>query len=197
MDARTLFLMLYRPAHDGGGGPAARVLNDPSPEQMRIKLPGHNSIAWILWHIARGEDWGVNAMLRGEEQLLTRDNWNARLGISRLDFGAGMTEPEVTDLTAKVDLDALRAYFDAVTAETLRFVDTFDFDRLLDQMDVRSRLPLAPDAIAAGGKVVRRQFEGQTTCRGFLTTMALNDVRLHMGEADHVLRQITPGKEFP
>ena len=89
------------------------MLNLPSPEQMRVKLPGHNSIAWIIWHIARGEDWGVNVMLRGEEQALTRDDWNRRLGIKRLDIGTGMKEDEVAELTAKIDLGALREYFDA------------------------------------------------------------------------------------
>jgi hypothetical protein len=54
--------MLHEHAHSTGGKPR-RVLAEPTPEQRRAVLPGHNSIAWIVWHIARGEDWGVNTML--------------------------------------------------------------------------------------------------------------------------------------
>src|SRR5579864_6201375 len=123
MDARSYFLSLHRHTHGEGSRTARRVFYEATPVQQRMKLPGHNSIAWNMWHIARGEDWGVNAMLRGQEQVLTRDNWNPRLGISRLDFGAGMTEDEVADLGQNIDLDALSRYFAAVTAETRRFVE--------------------------------------------------------------------------
>ncbi len=157
-----------------------------------MKSPGHNSIAWIIWHIARGEDWGVNAMLRGEEQVLTRDKWNRRLGIRRLDIGTGMTEDGVAELTANVDLGALRGYFDAVTAETRGFVGAFDFDRLDDPLDVKSRLALAPDALGPGSDFVRRLVEGQTTNRWFLNVMALSDVCLHVSEAAHVFQMIAP-----
>jgi hypothetical protein len=57
MDARTYFPMLHEHAHSSGGK-ARRILTEPTPEQWRAVLPGHNSIAWIVWHIARGEEWG-------------------------------------------------------------------------------------------------------------------------------------------
>jgi hypothetical protein len=199
MDARTLFRLLYDPTHaaSAAAGPATAVLQGLTPEQMRIKLPQHNSIAWILWHIARGEDWGVNTMLRGVEQVLDREQWNPKLGLKRRDFGAGMTESEVIDLSQQIDLDALHGYFAAVTAETVRFLETFDFDELLEPLDVKARLALAPDALGPGSELAREIVERQTTKRWFLTTMALNDVRLHMAEAQHVLRLLQPERAFP
>jgi hypothetical protein len=199
MDARTLFLLLYRPAHgtDAPASPATAVLQGASPEQMRIKLPLHNSIAWILWHIARGEDWGVNTMLRGEEQVLDRDGWNLKLGLTRRDIGAGMSDAEVVELSQGVDLEALRSYFEAVTAETLSFLESFDFDELLKPLDVPSRLALAPDALGPRTQLVRAIVEHQTTSRWFLTTMALNDVRLHWTEAEHVLHLLNPERPVP
>jgi len=196
MDARSYFLSLHRHAHGEGSPTAQRVLNDATPAQQRLKLPGHNTVAWNIWHIARGEDWAVNAMLRGKEQLLTRDYWNARLGISRLDFGAGMTENEVADLSQNIDLDGLKAYFTAVTAETRRFVETYDLDQLDEPIDVVSRLAQAPEAFTPGGDIVRSMVERLTTGRWFLTVMALYDVALHVSEASHVLRLIAPERRW-
>jgi hypothetical protein len=164
---------------------------------MRIKLPQHNSIAWILWHIARGEDWAVNTMLRGVDEVLDREQWNPKLGLTRRDWGAGMTEAEVIDLTEQIDLEARRGYFEAVTAETLRFLKTFDFDQLLEPLDAKARLALAPEALGPGSELVRSIIERQTTHRWFLTTMALNDVRLHMTEAQHVVHFAGPRATHP
>ena len=98
MDAQTYFLMLHEHAHFRGK--AARVLEEPTPDQWRTMLPGHNSIAWIVWHVARREDWAVTTMLQGTEQLLTRDGWDVSMNIARRDFGAGMTPAEVAELSA-------------------------------------------------------------------------------------------------
>ena len=165
---------------------AYRVFYESSAEQLRTILPGHNSLAWIIWHIARGEDWGVNAMFRGEEQVLTRDGWIHRLGVPRQDFGNGMTEDEVTDLTRRIDLDALRGYFDAVTAESRRFFETLDFDRIDDPLDVQARQRPVPSVHA-------RWQCGPGGCRtdgewALIDAMALSDVMMHVSEAQHVSR---------
>jgi hypothetical protein len=161
---------------------------------MRIVPPGHNSIAWLIWHIARGEDWAVNAMLRGREEVLVRDGWNQRMGVSRLDFGAGMTEAEVQELSACIDLEALRGYFRAVGQETQQFLQDFDFDRLDEPFDAKARLAQIPATIAPEGAVVRSIVEGKTTKKWFLTMVAHTDVMMHLGEADHVYRIVVPGQ---
>jgi hypothetical protein len=157
-------------------------------------LPGHNSIAWCIWHIAVGEDWGV-ATLRGGDRILQRDGWETRLGVSWPNFGMGMTAEDVARLSATIDLDALRAYYDAVYAETHRFAQEFDFDTI--------GTPLAPqtlnhalDLIAADDPV-RGFFASWTTARYYLNIMALMDVYYHIDEAGHVLRALLPERRFP
>jgi hypothetical protein len=136
-------------------------------------------------------------MLRGVEQVLDREQWNPRLGLTRRDFGAGMSEDEVIELSQNVNLEALDGYFQAVTAETLHFLESFDFDELLEPLDVKARLALAPDALRPGSELIRAVIERQTTKRWFLTTMALNDVRLHWTEAQHVLQLLNPDRPVP
>jgi hypothetical protein len=77
------------------------------------RAPGHNSIAWCVWHIAYGEDWGI-ATLRGDEILMRRNGWESRLRVAWPTFGMGMAAAEVAQLSAAIDLDALRDYFHAV-----------------------------------------------------------------------------------
>jgi hypothetical protein len=190
MDARTYFLLLHEEAH--WAGKARRIFELPTPEQWRATLPGHNSIAWCVWHIAAGEDWAV-ATLRGDEQLVKRDGWEARLNWSWPTFGVQMTEAEVADLSAAIDLDALRQYHRAVYDETRRFVQGLDFDAL-DAPDPR----LYDHAIALlEGMEIMRTFIGSwTSPREYLNTMALMDVYYHFDEADHMVRLLMPERRF-
>lgn len=108
------------------------------------------------------------------------------------DFGNGMTEDEVTDLTRRIDLDALRGYFDAVTAESRRFFETLDFDRIDDPLDVQARLKACPESFTPAGSVVRAVVEQMGSGRWFIDAMALSDVMMHVSEAQHVFRQLAP-----
>lgn len=190
MDARTYFLMLHEEAHLTSK--ARRVFEVPTPEQWRAVLPGHNSIAWCVWHIAYGEDWGI-AALRGDETLMQRDGWEARLGVTWPTFGVGMTADEVAQLSTAIDLDALRDYYQAVYAETRRFAQDFDFDTLdspLDPQLYRHALELLR------GDEFMRTWLASWTPRDYLNIMALMDVYYHFDEADHMVRMLLPERRF-
>ena len=115
MDAIDLFLSRYGDLHHG----LVEGLLTSLPEaQLRGRPhPGVNTIAWLLWHSARIEDLAVNRFLADSPQVL--DEWRDRLGVARVDVGTGMTDAEVDELSTRIDLTALRGYWDAVTARTL------------------------------------------------------------------------------
>src|SRR5262244_3207765 len=130
MDARELLLEEHSAVHSAavGGNKASlaeRTFGGLNDAQMRVRpREDLNSLAWIMWHIARAEDIMVNALVAGREQVFD-DAWAKRLGISRRDFGIGMTSPEVTDLTRALDLATLREYRDAVGRRTREIVAGF------------------------------------------------------------------------
>jgi hypothetical protein len=190
MDARTYFLMLHEEAH--WTGKARRVFEIPTPDQWRAVLPGHNSIAWCVWHIAYGEDWGI-ATLRRNETLMRRDGWEARLGFAWPTFGIQMTADEAAGVGEAIDLDALGAYYRAVYEETRRFAQGFDFDALDTQQP-----GLYEHAIELlGGNDFMREFiAAWTTARDYLNVMALMDVYYHFDEADHMIRLLLPERRF-
>src|SRR5260370_409174 len=112
MDAIDFFLARYEQV--------PRVLTDPAigrltERQLRGRpQPGVNSVAWLLWHMARVEDVGVNRFVVDRAQVLD-DGWLGRLGVARRDVGTGMSDAEVDDLSARVHLEPLPGYWDPVT----------------------------------------------------------------------------------
>lgn len=130
MDLRELFLNQHSVMHSAAvagnkTSAAERAFTGLSDEQMRVRpREDLNSLAWIMWHIARAEDILVNPVLAGRPQVFD-DGWLGKLGIERRDFGIGMTSPEVSELTARIDLAALRDYRDAVGRRTREVVGGF------------------------------------------------------------------------
>jgi hypothetical protein len=73
-----------------------------SDEQMRLRPNGLNSIAWLVWHMARYEDI-LNLLLVGRPQVLDEEHWLPRLQVSMRDVGTGMGDDEVSDLSSSTE----------------------------------------------------------------------------------------------
>src|SRR6202008_3707159 len=133
MDARDLLLDEHGRLHSAAvtgdkTSMAERTFGGLTEEQMRGRpREDLNSLAWLMWHIARAEDIFANLILSGRDQVMD-DGWLARLKTSRRDFGIGMTKPEVAELTTRVDVAALREYRDAVGRRTQEVIRGFGPD---------------------------------------------------------------------
>ena len=127
MDGKDLFLSQHAAVHSAAVGgnkmsAAERTFGGITEDQMRVRpREDLNSLAWLMWHISRAEDIMLNAVLNGRDQVFD-DAWMRRLEIDRKDFGIGMTSAEVSDLTKKIDVVALREYRDAVGTRTREIV---------------------------------------------------------------------------
>jgi hypothetical protein len=128
MDARDLLLMQHAAVHGlavrGRGRPtlADRAFGKASDEQMRRRpTPALNSLAWLLWHMARAEDVFVNVILSAQSQVLA-GGWASRMRVTQPDIGTGMTAGEVAALSEEIDLAALRDYRDTVGRRTREVV---------------------------------------------------------------------------
>jgi len=97
--------------------------------------PDANSIAWLVWHLTRIQDDHV-ADVAGTEQVWITQRWVERFGLpfDERATGYGHSSAEVASVRAGVD--ELLGYYDAVHAETLRFVagvEAADLDRVVDE----------------------------------------------------------------
>jgi hypothetical protein len=183
MDAAQFFLLRHEPLH---ALMTDRVVADLTDSQFRARPHGVNSIAWLLWHVARGEDIGVNRYAYDREQVLDEGDWVKRVGAGRRDLGTAMTSDEVTEFSATVDVGAIRAYWQAVgarTRETVRRDGTASWTEVVDPARVRHAIREAGDY---GPRVVADRTEafyaGMTRGWAF-AHLAMTHSYGHLGEA--------------
>jgi len=188
MDARDMFLEQHaamQSAAVGGNKMSVveRTLGGLTDDQMRVRpREDLNSVAWLVWHITRAEDIFVNPVLAGRDQVLD-DAWRKKLGVERRDFGIGMTKDEVTDLTGRVDIGALREYRDAVGRRTREVVGAFrpeDWTGLSTQAGVERAA--AEGGLGAKPEPLIKAFTGRPRAM-LLSGLALFHPAGHLGEA--------------
>lgn len=111
------------------------LLDGLTDEQLTARLaPDANSIAWLVWHLARVQDDHV-AEVAGVEQVWFAQGFVDRFGLALdpRDTGYGHTSDQVSVVRASGDL--LAEYLRAVHDQTLAFLDTVteeDLDRVVD-----------------------------------------------------------------
>jgi hypothetical protein len=112
------------------------VVDGLPDNQLAVRLdPDANTVAWLIWHLARVQDDHV-ADVAGEPQVWTSGGWAERFGLDRDDdaIGYGDSSDDVGAVQAPAEL--LLGYLDAVHERTLRYVGTLsdaDLERVVDE----------------------------------------------------------------
>ncbi|GAB7003667.1 mycothiol transferase [Nocardioides sp. AN3] len=113
-----------------------RVVDGLTEDQLAQRPgPDANTIAWLVWHIARGQDAQI-ADVAGTEQVWTSQGFVDRFALP-LDpqaHGYGMTSDEVARVRASADL--LVDYLRTTHTATIAYLDTLteeDLDRVVDE----------------------------------------------------------------
>jgi hypothetical protein len=190
MDALALDLLVFEHtlAH-------ARAVGDPDGstiDPFALELPddflrgrphGLNSVAWNLYHTARSEDIGVNRFVVGQPELFDEEGWGARLGVAFRHTGSAMTDPEVDDLSARIDLGALKAYRLAVGRRTRALLPALHPERLQAVVDpalVEVALADGSAHPAIPADAIRRSWGGRK--RSWFLYLAGGHNLQHLGE---------------
>ena len=190
MDARDLFLDQHSAVHSvavagnkGSGSERAFAVTD---EQMRLRpREDLNSLAWLLWHIARAEDVMLNPVIAGRAQVLD-DAWLRRLGITRRDFGIGVSGGEVAELTRQIDLGALREYRDAVRRRTREIIGAFGPADWQGSTEAAALGRAAAEGALGGrAEMLVKVFAGRPRS-AIISGIALMHPSQHIGEANTV-----------
>jgi hypothetical protein len=181
MDLVSCFL----PPHETMYTQMADRCSQLTEDQIRLRPHSRlNSIAWLLWHMARSEDMGVNRLIANRPDVLTGDGWASRLDLSRLDMGTGMTDDEVVEFSARVNTVALRAYSGAVgrrTQEIVRSLSAETWDDVPDPSHIH-RVLVAEGVMGPNAGWVEPVYVGKT--KGWLLfQMALRHPSGHLGQA--------------
>jgi hypothetical protein len=112
------------------------TLDGLTASQLVLRLDGEaNTIAWLIWHLARVQDDHV-AHVAGIEQVWTSGGWFARFGLpfDRGAIGYGHSSDEVADVQVE-SVQLLQGYYDAVHQQTIKYVGQLkdaDLDEIVD-----------------------------------------------------------------
>jgi uncharacterized damage-inducible protein DinB len=113
------------------------AVRDLSAERLRTPpAKGANTVAWLVWHLARVQDSHI-AELTGDEQVYVTGDWAGRFGLKPDpdDTGYGYTAAEVTAVRPE-SAEVLVGYYEAVherTASYLAGLTADDLDRVVDR----------------------------------------------------------------
>ena len=133
MDVSALLLELY-----GRIPPLARHAVDGLDVDQLTHRPGPqaNTIAWLIWHLARVQDDHIAEIL-GAEQLWAHGDWARQLGLEPDPSNTGYGHiPEEVAAVRPERPEVLLEYLDAVDTRTRTMLEGLaptDLDRIVDR----------------------------------------------------------------
>ena len=148
-----------------------------------IPPKAEHSIAWVFWHLTRIEDITMNLLVTGTPQLFEKDGWLPHLGVVDRDTGNAMSEQRIADLSAKINLPALRAYRLEVghrTREIVQALKPEDLKRKADPARLQQILEEGAVEPAAIGLI---EYWGGRTVAGLLLMPPTRHTFIHLNEA--------------
>ena len=119
-----------------------------------------NHIAWQVWHMARVEDRWVCKFLKNTTEVWVSEGWADRFGMDHESVGFGHTMEEVRSMP-DISLTDLMAYYEAVRAVTLKWLEQATDDNLLKEYHHQQRGPVKGTWIVGHILVEESQHTGQ------------------------------------
>lgn len=196
-EAIRLFLLQHAMIHSAAMSASSvwsfedEVLAGLSDDALRLQpAQGTNSIAWLLWHIARIEDVTMNLLVANRPQVMSEDNWSARLHIPRSDVGTSMGDAEVSAISQQIDIPALHSYRIAVGRRTREIVTALPTEEWRKQVDPASIQHLFDDNALAGEASELASVWSGWKKSGMLTMPATRHSFTHLNQAREVKRKL-------
>lgn len=196
-EAVQLFLRQHAMLHSGEMEQCApwsfedEVFMNLTEEQVRrVPSMGETSVAWIIWHIARIEDVAMNLLVAGSAQVINQENWLERIKSPVHDTGNAMDEHAIADLSAKIDIQALRAYRLAVGRRTRVIVRQLDLGALNAKVDPdRLEKVIEQGALVEAARAIA-DYWSRRNVAGLLLMPATRHNIVHLNEALKVKKRV-------
>ena len=141
------------------------------------------TIAWVLWHIARIEDLTMNLLVARQQQVLD-DRLLDRLKITVRDTGNAMSDEEIMKLSREVQIDELIMYRNEVarkTRETIGNLKPQDMKRRIEQADLK-RILEEGGVTTDEDSVWLLDFWGKKDVAGILLMPPTRHIMLHLND---------------
>jgi hypothetical protein len=148
-----------------------------------------NPPKWILWHMVRGEDFGLNRLVREGNQLYFANQWDKKLNVTTACVGTGMEKEEVNEINAALDLNTLDEYRKDVFAVYCKTIEEMEIRFLNEKLNTRYLHQILFEEGSFQGDV-KSLFElyKEKTRGWFLLHTALTHTYYHLGQISMELK---------
>jgi uncharacterized damage-inducible protein DinB len=126
----------------------AEAIKGLSPDELAWRPKPHsNNIAFLLWHLARVEDFWINRVLLGEKELYETGGWYKKFGTPAQDSGFGYDVKKLSDWPVP-GLSLLKEYAATVRGKTLAYLKSLTAIKLDEAKDFGWRQGTAGSALS-------------------------------------------------
>ena len=185
MEFKEMFLQRYSVLHDFYMEGNWDLI--PLEKMRQRPHPRLNSVAWIIWHMLRAEDAGLNRFVTDGKQVIDQGDWMEAMNLPYRHNGGDMTFAEVEALSQRVNLEGLHAYSRAVQESTRKVVEGIEKVNLSDVLtEERVRKVAVEEGLAfreAEGMI--QNYTGWSKGR-VLMTHGLTHGFQHLGEIETI-----------
>lgn len=187
--AKDIFLKLHGKLHkskvsDGTHNEVDELVRDLEDEEYSIMPTSRDeTIAWVLWHIARIEDLTMNILIADGNQVFD-DRWKTRLNTTVTDTGNALTDEEIICLSKSLNIPELLNYRNEVGRRTREIVQNLlaeDMKRNVSQQGL--------DRILSEGGITQQEdsiwlldFWGKKDVAGLLLMPPTRHVIMHLND---------------
>ncbi len=188
-ESKRLFFELHTKLHLSSMSAAEpnevdALIGDLAPHEYVIMPTSKDeTIAWVLWHIARIEDLTMNLLVAGTGQVFD-DKWKERINAPVSDTGNAMCDDEIMELSRQLNTKALLDYRNAVGQRTRDIVTLLSADDMKRNVSVQGL-----EKIKKAGGVTDQEdslwlldFWGKKDVAGLLLMPPTRHVILHLND---------------
>lgn len=199
--AKMLFLEIHGQLHssvvsNGNRNEVDKIFEDLSRTEYAIMPTSQDeTIAWVVWHIARIEDLTINILVDKNEQVFNSE-WAAKLNTPISDTGNALSDDEIISLSNQINIDELLQYRILVGQRTRSVVGK------LTHQDMKRKV--SPDdlerILAEGGVTSQTEskwlldFWGKKNVSGILLMPPTRHVMLHLNDCAKWKQHVRSGK---
>lgn len=125
--AKELFLEIHAKVHRseiscGITNEVDYLLKDlEANEYAIIPTSKDETIAWVLWHVARIEDLTMNILVDNGQQIFNNE-WKERMNVPIIDTGNALSDDEIMDLSKRINIRELLNYRNEVGVRTREII---------------------------------------------------------------------------
>lgn len=153
-----------------------------------------NSIIWNMWHITRIEDMTMSVLVNNDVQVLHTGQWNKKLHIDDVHSGNEMTEAEIANLSATLDVDSLLAYRIEVGRNTREVISRLlpgDFKQKVEAARIH-QLKMQHAVKEEASWLL--EYWGNKTIAGLVLMPATRHIFLHLNKSIRLKQKIQKSK---